>query len=173
GEKRVPAAPPRPAPAGDVSVDDLAANARPAHVPAWLADLLVRAPWLRYVPLVVALVLVAVANLVSGLAAVIVCVVLAAIFAVAWVVLERVVVSLRRADTLREEAQTPAAVAELPKSPDFAIAVPGSGAVPHRGSTDSAEATRFKEALVDTAVLQQAARRGSIEAGLARAPVRG
>jgi hypothetical protein len=66
--------------------------------------------------------------------------------------------TIRAADRLREQQQTPAAVAELPASPDFRIAQPGSGSTPHTGTTDSAEATRYKQALVDAARLQQDAR---------------
>ena len=63
-----------------------------------------------------------------------------------------------RREALREDAQTPEAVAALPTSPDFAIALPGSGVTPRSGSTDSPDATRFKQALTDAAELQQAAR---------------
>jgi hypothetical protein len=157
------AAVPRPAPAGAVSVDEVAAAARPRGVPGWLADLLGRVPLARFVPAVLALIVVAVVLIVGGTAVLVAGLVVAALLALVWLVLERWLPGIRRANALREDAQTPAAVASLPTSPDFEIAVPGSGATPHGGSSDSPAATRFKEALVDAAELQQTARAVAVE----------
>jgi hypothetical protein len=106
---------------------------------------------LALVVVVIVLVLGGTPALVAGLA-------IAALLVLAWLALERWLPGIRRADALREQAQTPAAVAALPASPDFQIALPGSGTTPRRGQSDSPEATRFKQALVDAAELQQAAR---------------
>jgi hypothetical protein len=46
--------------------------------------------------------------------------------------------------------QTPQAVGQLPKSPNFVLSVPGSGVVPSVGSQDSPTAARFKDALRDS-----------------------
>jgi hypothetical protein len=75
-----------------------------------------------------------------------------------WVLATRWTRTILAADRLREEQQTPAAVAQLPTSPDFRIAEPGSGSTPHTGAVESAEATRYKQGLVDAARLQQDAR---------------
>ncbi|MDX6526813.1 MAG: hypothetical protein QOI43_2324, partial [Gaiellales bacterium] len=168
---RATAAPPRPAPAGGSSVDDLAVSARPSGVPAWIADLLSRAPLLRFVPLVLALVVVVIVLVLGGTPALVAGLAIAALLVLAWLALERWLPGIRRADALREQAQTPAAVAALPASPDFQIALPGSGTTPRRGQSDSPEATRFKQALVDAAELQQAARSVAAEPAPARLDV--
>ena len=82
--------------------------------------------------------------------------VVATALALAWLALERWLPGIRGAEALKEIAQTPESVAALPASPDFAIALPGGGPTPRTGSTDSPDATRFKEALSDSAELQQA-----------------
>ena len=157
-DARATAAAPRPAPAAGAFVDDVAAAARPAGVPAWLADLLARAPWLRFAPLALAVVAVVLGVLLGGLVGLIVGAVVAAVLVGLWVLATRWTRTILAADRLREEQQTPAAVAQLPTSPDFRIAEPGSGSTPHTGAVDSAEATRYKQGLVDAARLQQDAR---------------
>ena len=168
---RATAAPPRPAPAGGVSVDEVAGAALPAGVPAWLADLLSRAPLLRVVPLVLALLVVVLVLVLGGTVLLIAGLVVAAALALVWLALERWLPGIRRAEALKEAAQTPEAVAALPASPDFAVALPGSGATPRAGSTDSPDATRFKQALSDAAELQQAARLVAVEPVRARLDV--
>jgi hypothetical protein len=157
------AAPPRPPPAGGVSVDDVAEAGRPAAVPRWLADLLSRFPLVRFAPLVLALLVVVVVLLTGGTPALVAGLAIAALLVLVWLALERWLPGIRRANALREDAQTPAGVAELPTSPDFRIALPGSGTTPRTGATDSPDATRFKEALLDSAVLQQTARAVAVE----------
>ena len=157
-DARATAAPPRQPPAGAAFVDDVAAAARPSGVPAWLADLLANAPWVRFVPLALAVVAVVLGVLLAGLAGLIAGIVVAALLVAVWALATRLVQTIGEADALREEAQTPDAVASLPESPDFRIAEPGSGSIPHTGATDSVEATRFKQGLVDAARLQEDAR---------------
>ncbi len=157
-DARATAAPPRQPPAGAAFVDDVAAAARPSGVPAWLADLLANAPWVRFVPLALAVVAVVLGVLLAGLAGLIAGIVVAALLVAVWALATRLVKTIGEADALREEAQTPDAVASLPESPDFRIAEPGSGSIPHTGATDSVEATRFKQGLVDAARLQEDAR---------------
>jgi hypothetical protein len=55
--------------------------------------------------------------------------------------------ALRRADSLREENQTPEAVNKLPRSPNFVISEPEAGIKPKPGATDSVEAVKFKTGL--------------------------
>jgi len=157
-DKRATAAPPRPAPPGAAYVDDIAAAARPSGVPARLEDLLARAPRLRFLPLALAVLAVVLGVVAGGLAGVIVGVVIAVLLVGAWAVATWLVKRIAEADALREEQQTPEAVASLPESSDFRIAEPGSGSNPHAGAADSVEATRFKQGLVDAARLQADAR---------------
>ncbi|MBP1692106.1 MAG: hypothetical protein H6Q32_1458, partial [Bacteroidetes bacterium] len=51
--------------------------------------------------------------------------------------------------SLLPENQTPAAVEDLPRSPDFRITDPGSTFVARKGGSDSVEAQRYKTALRD------------------------
>lgn len=53
----------------------------------------------------------------------------------------------RAAHALRPGTRTPASVDQLPASPDFRIGTPGQDSAPTSGTTDSAEAKRFKESL--------------------------
>ena len=57
---------------------------------------------------------------------------------------------MRRASVLSvldPATRTSASVDQMPSSPDFRIGVPGQGAAPTAGSTDSADAAQFKESL--------------------------
>jgi hypothetical protein len=159
----VTAAPPKEVPPGVVTVDDAAAAADPAGVPRWLAELLRRAPWLRFPALVLAAVVLVVALLLGGAAVVVIGVVLAVAGVAAFLYLTRVLAGLRRADPLYEAAQTPTRVADLPASPDFTVSRPGDAVTPATGETDSAEAARFKAGLVDAARLRELAARAGAE----------
>jgi len=57
------------------------------------------------------------------------------------------------ADRLTPAGQTPEAVEQLPQSPGFVVSAPGATAVPPTGTTDSAEATRFKAGLTSAYTL--------------------
>jgi hypothetical protein len=57
--------------------------------------------------------------------------------------------AIQRADVIDDETGTVAAVDSMPTSPDFKISRPGDGVMPHTGSSDSAEASRFKSAIKD------------------------
>jgi len=56
---------------------------------------------------------------------------------------------IRQASSIREENQTPQAVDQLPRSPDFVLSDPASGFNPHQGAIDSVEAVRFKAGVKD------------------------
>ena len=64
--------------------------------------------------------------------------------------------SAARQNAISEAGQTPASVATLPDSPDFALSVPGSTFRPSAGGTDSPTAARFKTALRDSYALAAA-----------------
>ena len=159
----VTAASPKQVPPGVVTVDAAAAAADPRGVPRWLAALLRRAPWLRFVPIVLAALALVVALLVGGVAALIVGGAIALVGVVIWLFLTYAVARLRRADPLYEAGQTVDGVADLPTSPDFALSRPGDDVAPAPGATDNVEATRFKAALTDGARLRSAAQRAAVE----------
>jgi hypothetical protein len=143
------AAPPKQVPEGAPTVADVATLAEPSGIPAWPLALLRRFPWLPLAVLLVGVVLAAVILIVSGGSLVLVATTIAAAAIALYRWLRSLQRSLIAADALREEARTPAAVDDLPTSPDFVVSMPGAGVTPAAGATDSPEALRFKTALRD------------------------
>jgi hypothetical protein len=161
---RVTAAPPKRVPPRVVTVDHAAAAADPSGIPRWLAALLRRAPWLRFAPVVLGvLLLIILLLLVGGTVALILGIALAVAGVVATLYLTRVVSELERDEPLYEAGQTVEGVADLPTSPDFTMSRPGDAVTPTTGDTDSAEATRFKGALTDAALLRDFSQRAAFE----------
>jgi hypothetical protein len=150
----VSAAPPKETPPGVVTVDEVADTLLPPNVPPFIVDLLRRFPWLQYLPLVLAL-LIVILLLVLSLGGIFIGVGGAAIAALVAIYrqLQQWANQIQQADSIREENQTPEAVDRLPKSPDFVLTEPGSSFNPSQGAIDSAEAVRFKNALKDTSNL--------------------
>lgn len=147
----VSAAPPKVAPAGAVTADGVAAIARPAGAPAWVADALARWPRLPDIVPFVAMLLALVALLllpwVIGVP-VAVLIVTAGIYLRN--LLKRWARALTAAAAVSLDQQTPAAIDALPPVPGFVVGEPGSVQPWPPGSSDSVEATRFKAALQDT-----------------------
>jgi hypothetical protein len=161
---RVTAAPPKRVPPGVVTVDDAAAAADPGGIPRWLAALLRRAPWLRFASVVLGvLLLIILLLLVGGTVALILGIALAVAGVVATLYLTRVVSELERDEPLYEAGQTVEGVADLPTSPDFTMSRPGDAVTPTTGDSDSVEATRFKAALTDAALLRDFSQRAAFE----------
>ncbi len=159
----VTAAPPKRVPPGVVTLDHAAAAADPRWVPRWLAGALRRAPWLRFAPFGLGVLVLIAALLIGGVAALVVGVVIAVAGVVVSLVFTWLVARLRLADPLYEAGQTVNGVTDLPTSPDFTVSRPGDTVTPTTGATDSLEATRFKTALNDAARLRRAARRAGHE----------
>ncbi|OUL36551.1 hypothetical protein [Nostoc sp. 106C] len=180
----VTAAPPKKTPSGIATVDDVSKTLLPPNVPPFIVDLLRRFPWLQYLPLLLALLIVIGAGIL-GLGGIAIAF-LVALFgqlpllgllivigvgilglggiAIASLIalfrqLQQWVKQIEQADSIREENQTPEAVDRLPKSPDFVLTEPGSGSNPSQGTTDSAEAVRFKTGLKDLYSLLGASRK--------------
>jgi hypothetical protein len=153
----VKTAPPKVTPPGVVTVANLAAGGLPSGIPDWLIEYLRKFSWLAYAPLVVGLIFGLLLSLI-GLS-VWVAGALVAIGAASTVKLVRLLNSIRRADSLGEDQQTPNSVDELPASPDFKISEPDSSSATVTltpSGTDSPEAARFKLALKDLNTLLQA-----------------
>lgn len=151
----VSAAPPKVAPPGVTTVEQVASSVQPKDVPAWLLALLLRWPWLEWAPLVLALLLMLgllVSSPVLGL-------VLGAVFIVVGRVLRSVLarwaLAARVAGALSEAGQTPELVDRLPGSSDFVLTEPGTPLTATLGGVDNAEAARFKTALRDGFALMQ------------------
>ena len=137
----VSAAPPKVVPPGAPTVDQAAAAAEPPF------------PVLPVAAIAIAIVVLIVLAIV--LAPVIGLLVLVALAALA-LLLRRWLRARDRAHSLGEAGQTPAAVEQLPRSPDFVLSEPGSNVRPRAGATDSPTAVRFKGALRDSFALRVA-----------------
>jgi len=154
----VSAAPPKVVPPGVPTIDKVSVAAAPKNEPSWILNLLKKYPWLPIAVLVAAIVLglllavlVPVAGIVLGVAIV-----------AGGVLLYR---QLRKweganapSQTVSETGQTVAAVAQLPKSPDFVLTDPGTNTRPTVGNADSPTAVNFKNALRDSFSLLDATR---------------
>lgn len=143
----VSAAPPKTAPPGVVTGEQVAGSVRPGGVPRWLLGLLARLPFLPLLVLGIAFVL-AVVLLLFSLPWLALLVIVAG--AAAYWLLTRLARTGQAAALVDLAGLTPADVDRLPGVPDFAISEPGSGFVPRRRGADSIEAARFKQALKDT-----------------------
>jgi hypothetical protein len=140
-------APPREVPEELVTNDEVTDVVKPTTLPEPWLDLLRQYPWLQYVPLLLAIVLLCLALLVPVLLLVVVF--LAAAGVAAFLFLRRVLQDVDRANTILPERQTPEAVDAFPRTPDFRVTELGDPFLPSTNGTDSAEVTRFKAALRD------------------------
>lgn len=145
----VPAVP-KVVPPGLPTAEKAADGIRPTGLPAGILDLLRKYPWLRWLPLVIAIII-ALLFLASGLVGAVIG--LALIGAALW--LARWLADLLKQDqavgVLAPGGLTPAAIDQLPNSPDFQIGEPGSTPAPTTGTGDSEDARRFKIALKSAA----------------------
>jgi hypothetical protein len=165
------AAPPKTVPAEIPTLEDVADGAQPTNGPSWLLKWLRKRPWLKFIPLAIALVILVVLAILFGpslgsitpgtgsVAGVALLVALLLIYL--FVRLLRWGRQIDLADSVKEGNQTPEAVDRLPKSPDFSLTLPGQEAGFSKGSSDSPEAERFKAALKDVGALLVASRAAS------------
>ncbi len=155
----VTAAPPNTVPPDLPTAEDVADEMTPTGLPEDLLELLREKPWLRFLPLLLAI-LVVLMLLFLGLAGVDLVVggAIAAGLVYLWRWLGRQIERAEEADAARPENQDPQSVDELPRSPDFVLTPdldlgridPASPPQPaSRGDADSAQATRFKLALAE------------------------
>jgi hypothetical protein len=149
----VSAAPPKVTPPGIVTVNQVADAMMPKDAPPKVVESIRRRRWLRWLPLIIALVIIVLLLLLLPIRialAVAVLVVAVAVFLFMW--LSRLARQIAAADAIREEGQTPESVDSIPGNSGFAVAGPGS-ATTSAGGADSAEAVRFKQALKDVYTL--------------------
>jgi hypothetical protein len=131
---------------------------RPKGIPQSWIDALKKNPWLRWLPLIIAVVIL-ILLLALGLAPlawVFLALAIAAVVMALWV--GNLMKRQTEAESILPENRTPEAIDQMPKSPNFEIGVPGTVPAPVQGATDSPDATRFKEALRNSAVLLEAER---------------
>jgi hypothetical protein len=158
----VSAAPPRVTPTGLNTLKDLADTLKPKNVPVFLIKLLEKYPWLKWIPLILALIiLVLMLIFYPGGTILTIGITAAAGLVFAYRQFNRWTKQIKQANSVLEENQTPEAVDKLPKSPDFRISTPEEDFTPTIGREDSEEAKRFKKALKDVNfMLQESARLG-------------
>ena len=159
----VSAAPPRVSPPALNALEEIARRLRPPGVPDALADLLVRYPWLRWLPLAVAVILLLI--LLSIAPAVVALAVGAAAIAGGWSLyqlLSRWTRRLREAASILPVNQEPRSIDSWPQSSDFRVSTDGVVVRPTFGGSDSEEAVRFKTALRDVYTLVQEAVAASV-----------
>jgi hypothetical protein len=147
-------APPKVVPPGLPTAEKIAERIRSTLLPPAILDLLRRYPWLRWLPLVIAIAIAILLLFAAGAFAAVVglALVAAAFWLAQW--LERQLKQSQATDVLTPGGLTPAEVDELPKSPDFKIEEPSSSTSPPTiGTTDSDDARRFKLALKSAATV--------------------
>jgi hypothetical protein len=142
-------APPVIVPPGVPTVEKISSAATPTNVPAWLISPLQRYPWLSIAVLAL-FVLLAIVFFFVPIAGIVIAVALLAIGAYLYRLLTQWTALVGAPHSIDPQNQTPAAVDQLPTSPDFAITEPGSTVRPTVGATDSPTAVRFKNALRDS-----------------------
>jgi len=143
-------APPKVAPKGAIGIADAVNAIQPTGEPSWIERLLERYPWLRFLPLIVAAVIVVLAALVFGpLVAVAVAFVAIPVALALYARLNKWSQAAQAQKSIREEQQTPTAVDSLPVVQNFIITRPGTSFTPQPGASDSVEAVNFKSGLRD------------------------
>jgi hypothetical protein len=151
----VSGAPPKTVPRGVPTLDQVGNGlAGASGVPGWIGTLLTRFPWLPIAVLVAAILIAMLAVLVPAIGWVLALLVLASGIGL-YLLLRRWSAATAVTSVLHPQAQTPAAVSQLPKSPNFVLSAPGSTFQPRLGLTDSVIATRFKAGLRDSFNLLQ------------------
>ncbi|MFQ5636634.1 MAG: hypothetical protein ACE5IR_01400 [bacterium] len=162
-EGAVSAALPREIPTGTNTLQDLSKTLKPDNVPDFLSDLLGKYAWLKWIPLILASIILLLLLLFSpgGIVVTIGIAVIAGLVYAYWR-LNRWTKQIADANSVLEENQTPESVDELRKSPDFRISTPDEDFTPTTGEEDSVEAKRFKRALRDVnLMIQESARLGT------------
>ena len=145
----VSAAPPRLAPEGAQSLNDLAEAAQPP-LPGFILDWLKRYPWLKWLPLILALIIL-LFIIIFPPSGIFVTLAAAAIIGLIYLYtkLNKWQKEVENASGMLPENQTPESIDELPKNPDFRLSRPEESFTPTKGDTDSDEGKRFKDALKD------------------------
>lgn len=152
----VSAAPPRVTPEAN-TLQDFADILKPKNIPGFLVNLLDKYPWLKWGPLILALVIILLLVIFNpGATFLSIGLVVAAGLFYLYRQLDSTAKKIDVANSVLEENQTPEAVDELPSSPDFRISAPAENFTPTiSGGEDSEEGKRFKLALKDVNFMLQ------------------
>ncbi len=146
-------APPKLPPDGAIGIDDAVDAVTPEDAPPAVRRLLDRYPWLRFLPLALLVLVLILAAVLAAIGlwplAVALVVVLGPLLIALYRLLTRWARAVAAAGSLAEENQTPEAVGDLPRVPNFVISTPDAPITPQAGADDSPVGKRFKEALED------------------------
>ncbi len=157
-------APPKTTPAGIHTEQELADQVQPPPEPKWLADLLRKYSWLALATLGLAVLVVVLLLLFTpALPLLLLGVAAAAGLFVLYRTMNAILRKLAQPQIFKDSGQTPAAVDQAPKSPDFRISAPDETFKPGAGARDSAEALRFKTALKEMYAVTVAAREAAFQ----------
>lgn len=148
--KAVYPAPPKKVPETVPTLGNISEGLKPDNVPGFLLNLLSKYPWLQFLALLLAAVLLVIMLVFSssGISYAIPAVLIAGSLYL-FTRLRKWTRQVQDAESVLEDKQTPEAVDKLPRSPDFRITSLSEGFTPSRGTADSQEAERFKTALRD------------------------
>jgi hypothetical protein len=156
----IDAVPPKVTPPGLPTVESIADRLEPTDVPPIGKDIIRRFRNWRMILIIIAVVLVL---LMFTIILIPLCLIgLAGLFFL-WRQLEEWEKRLQPADSLKGDSQTPESVDQMPKNPDFTISRPEENKRPIPGSTDSAEAVRFKTALKEVNTILTASAAVAVE----------
>ena len=149
-------APPRVDPSGAINLSNGTEEAKPKKIPAFLIKWIIKYQWIKYILLAILLILLIIVliffrNLIGssvfgGIATILI---------LFFILLNKWEKEIKKADAVSQDSQTPKAVDNYPKRPDFVLSTPGSDFNPKSGNTDSATAVHFKDALKDIYSLVQ------------------
>lgn len=151
---KVEVVPPKKDPDGAINLADAVTEAQPKQGYQFIYDFFKKHNWIKYIPLLFLLIFLLIiylffpSHISSGITATVATICLG-LFAL----LKKWENNSKKATAGSQDQQVPEAVDSYPKSPDFNITEIGSNVTPSSGDTDSAEATRFKEALKDSFLL--------------------
>lgn len=150
-DKELLPAPIKEIPVALPSVDGAADQLVPSSIPSWLKQLLINQPWIRFIPLGLAL-LILILLVIVGPGAVTLSIGIAAAGGLIylWRKLTQWADAIKTAAALSSEGQKPSSVDELPKSSNFRLAdLDENFKASSGGTTDNVNATKFKESLKD------------------------
>lgn len=162
----VTAAPPKEKPSKIITTADIVETAKPSTAPSFIIDLLERYPWTKWMPLILALIVVILITFLFMLTTAVITIGLTVTSGLVYLqrLFNKWSEQLRRANAFLDENQTPESVDELPKSSNFRITTPEENFKPDFDDfPDNDEAKRFKKALKDVnGMLQESAKLGKV-----------
>jgi len=143
-------APPKVIPPALPNVDTVVTQAEPS-IPDFLKNWLRKFPWIVYVPLILAIILVLIL-IIAGVSAPVLVIGLAVAGGLTyfWRLLTKWKNALKASDSFKSEEQSPQSVDSLPMSSDFKLTSPEEKFIPKvGGNTESNDAKLFKQSLKD------------------------